>query len=89
MHSRGKTLLAFYLLHSNKFKGLYLIERVPEELWMEVCGIVQEAVFKTTSKKKKCTKAKCLPEEALLAGKMRQVKGNGEKERYTHLNAEF
>ena len=67
----------------NRFKGLGLIDRVPEERWMEVCDIVQEAVIKIILKKKKCKKAKCLSE------KRRQVKGKGEKERYTHLNAEF
>ena len=57
---------------------------------MEVCDIVQKAVIKTISKKKKCKKAKCPSEEALkIAGKRREVKGKGEKERYTHLNAEF
>ena len=73
----------------NRFKGLDLIDRVPEELWMEVPN-VQEAGIKTIPKKKKCKKAKWLSEEALqIAMKRRQVKGNGEKERYTHLNAEF
>ena len=63
---------------------------MPEELWMEVCDIVQEAVIKTISKKKKCKKAKWLSEEALqIAVKRRDAKGKGEKERYTHLNAEF
>ena len=66
-----------------------MIDRVPEELWMEVREIVHEAVVKTIPKKKKCEKAKQLPEEALqLAEKRREVKGK-EKERYTHLNAEF
>ena len=74
----------------NKFKGLDLIDRVPEELWTEVHDIVQEAVIKTIPKKKKCKKAKWLSEEALqIAEKRRDVKGKGEKERYTHLNAEF
>ena len=75
---------------TNRFKGLDLIDRVPEELWMEVCDIVQEAVIKTIPKKKKCKKAKWLSEEALqIAVKRREVKGKGEKERYTNLNAEF
>ena len=75
---------------TNKFKELDLIDRVPEELWTEVCAIVQEAVIKTISKKKKCKKAKWLSEEALqVAEKRREAKGKGEKERYTHLNAEF
>ena len=75
---------------TNRFKGINLINRVPEELWMEVCDIVQEAVIKTTPKKKKCKKAKCLSEKALqTAEKRRDTKGKGEKERYTHLKAEF
>ena len=61
---------------TNRFKGLDLIDRVPEELWMEVCDIVQEAVIKTIPKKKKCKKAKWLPKEALqIAVKRREVKG--------------
>ena len=75
---------------TNRFKGSDLIDRVPEELRMEVCDIVQEAVIKIISKKKKWKKAKCLSEEALqIAEKRRDMKGKGEKERYTHLNAEF
>ena len=75
---------------TNRFKGLDLIDRVPEELWMEVCDIVQEAVIKTIPEKMKCKKAKWLSEEALqTAMKRREVKGKGEKERYTHLSAEF
>ena len=74
---------------TNRFKGLDLIDRVPEE-WMEVHDIVQEAVIKTIPKKKKCKKAKRLSDEALqIAVNRRQVKGKGEKEIYTHLNAEF
>ena len=76
------------MLMTNKFKGLALIDKVPKELWMEVHDIVQEAVIKNTSKKKKCKKAKWLSEEALQrAEKRREAKGKGEKERYTHLNA--
>ena len=75
---------------TNTFKGLDLIDRVPEELWMEVCDIVQEAVIKTIPKKKKCKKAKWLSEKALqIAEKRREAKGKGEKERYIHLNTEF
>ena len=75
---------------TNRFKGLDLIDRAPEELWAEVPDTVQEAVIKTTPKKKKCKKAKWLSEEALqMAGKRREAKGKGEKERYTHLNAEL
>ena len=74
----------------NRFKGLDLIDRVPEELWTEVRDIVQEAVIKTTIKKKKYKKAKWLSEEALqIAVNRREAKRMGEKERYTHLNAEF
>ena len=74
----------------NRFKGLDLIDRVPDELWMEVCDIVQEKGIKTIPKKKKCKKAKWLFEEALqIAEKRREAKGTGEKERYNHLNAEF
>ena len=74
----------------NRFKGLHLIDRAPEELWMEVHDIVQETGLKTIPKKKKCKKAKWLSEEALqVADKRREVKSKGEKERYTHLNAEF
>ena len=73
----------------NRFKGLDLIDRVPDELWTEVCDIVQETGIKTIPKKKKCKKAKWLSEEALqIAVKRREVKTKGEKERYTHLNAE-
>ena len=75
---------------TNRSKGLDLIDKVPEELWMEVCDTVQEAVMKTIPKKKKCKKAKWLSEEALqIAVKRREVKGKGEKEKYMHLNAEF
>ena len=66
-----------------RFKGLDLIDRVPEELWLEVHDIVQEAVIKTIPKKKKCEKAKWLSEEALQTGvKRREVKSKGEEERY-------
>ena len=73
---------------TNRFKVLDL--RVPEELWMEVCDTVQEAVIKTIPKEKKCKQAKWLSEEALqIAEKRKEANGKGEKERYTHLNAEF
>ena len=63
---------------------------MPEELWLEVCDIVQEAVIKTIPKKKKCKKAKWLSEKALqISEKRREAKGKGEKERYTHLSVEF
>ena len=75
---------------TNKLKGLDLIDKVSEELLMEVHDIVQEAVIKTILKKKKCKKAKRLFEEALqIPEKRREAKGKGEKKRYTHLNAEF
>ena len=74
---------------TNRFKGLDLIDRVPEELWMEVRNAVQEAVIKTIPKKKKCKKTKQLSEQALqIAEKRRDVKGKGEKDSY-NLNAEF
>ena len=77
----------FALQVRNRFKGLYLIDRVPQELWKEVHDIVQEARIKTIHKKKKCKKAKWLSEEALkIAEKRGEVKGKGEKERYTNLN---
>ena len=74
----------------NRFKGLDLIDRVPDELWTEVCDIVQETGIKTIPRKKKCKKAKWLFEEALqIAVKRREVKSKGEKERYKHVNVEF
>ena len=75
---------------TNRFKGLDLIDRVPKKLWTEVRDIVQETGIKTIPKKKKCKKAKWLSKEALqIAVKRREVKNKGERERYTHLNAEF
>ena len=97
----GKTTRPFrYDLHqipydytvevTNRFKRLDLIDRMPEEDWMKVHDIVQEAMIKIILKKKKCKKAKWLSEEGLqIAMKRREAKGKGEKERYTHLNAEF
>ena len=74
----------------NRFKGLDLIDRVPGELWTEVCDIVQETGIETIPKKKKCKKAKWLSEEALqIAEKRREAKRKGEKEIYTYLNVEF
>ena len=86
-----KQILCDYTVEvTNRFKGFNLIDRVPEELWMEVCNTVKEAVIKTIPKKKKCKKAKWLSEEALqIAVKRRETKSKGGKERYTHLNAEF
>ena len=75
---------------TNRFKGLDMIYRVPEELWTEVCDIVLEAGIKSIPMEKKCKKAKWLSNKALqIAEKRREAKGKGEKERYTHLNAEF
>ena len=74
----------------NRFKGLDLIDRVPDELWSEVCDIVQETGIKTICMEKKWKKAKWLSWEALqIAVKRTEVKSKGEKERYKHLNAEF
>ena len=74
----------------NRFKGLDLIDRVPDELWTEVRDVVQETGIKTIPRKKKCKKAKWLSEEALqIAVEKREVQSKGEKERYIHLNAEF
>ena len=74
---------------TNRFKGLDLTDRVPEELWNEVCDIVQETEIKTIPKKKKCKKPKWLSGEALQIAEKRETKGKAEKERYNHLNAEF
>ena len=74
----------------NRFKGLDLIDRVPDELWTEIHDIVQKTGIETIPKKKKCKMAQWLSEETLqIAEKRREAKGKGEKERYTHLNAEF
>ena len=74
----------------NRFKGLDLIDREPDELWMEVHDIVQETGIKTIPLEKKCKNAKWLSEEALqIAVKRREMKRKGENERYSHSNAEF
>ena len=74
----------------NRFKGLDLIGRVPDELWMEIHDTVQDTGIKTMPMEKKCKKAKWLSGEALqIAVKRRELKSKGEKERYSHLNAEF
>ena len=74
----------------NRFKGLDLIDKMPDGLWMEVHDIVQETGIKNIPKKKKCKKAKWVSEEALqIAVKRREAENKGEKERYTHLNVEF
>ena len=75
---------------TSRFKGLELVDRMPQELWMQICYNVQEAVTKTTPMKKKCKKAKWWSEEALqITEAKREVKGTRERERYTQLNAEF
>ena len=75
---------------TNRFKGSDLTDRAPEELWVEIHDILQEAGIKTIPMEKKCKKAKCLSEEALqIPEKRREAKGKVEKERYTHLNVEF
>ena len=75
---------------TKSFKKLDLTDRVPEDLWIQVHDIVEEAVIKNIPKKKRCKKPKCFSDEALqIAEKRRESKGKGEKERYTHLNAEF
>ena len=73
----------------NRFKGLDLIDRVPDELWTEVRDIVQETGIKIIPMEKKCKKAKWLSREALQIAVKREAKSKGEKERYKHLNAEF
>ena len=74
----------------NRFRGLDLIDRMPDDLWTEVCDIVHETGIKTIPKKMKCRKTKWLSEEAFqISVKRREAKSKGEKERYTHLNAEF
>ena len=93
MKKVGKTTRSFryYTVEvRNRFKGLDLIDRVPDELRTEVCDIVQERGIKTIPMEKKCKKAKWLSEEALrIAVKRREAQSKGEKERYKHLNAEF
>ena len=75
---------------TNRFKGLDLVDKVPEEVWMEVCDIVLEAVIRIIPKEKKCKRAKWSSEEALqIAVKRREAKSKGEKGRYKHLNAKF
>ena len=74
---------------TNRFKELDLIDRVPEELWIEVHDIVHEAGIKTIPKKKKCKKAKWLSEEALQTAEKREAKSKGEKGKHSHLNAKF
>ena len=74
---------------TNRFKRLNLKDRVPEELWMEICDVVQEAVINTSPKKKKCKKEKYLSEEALQIAEKREAKVKEENEKYNHLNAEF
>ena len=86
----GKPLDHYTVEVRNRLKGLDLIDRMPDELWTEVCDIVQETGIKTIPMEKKCKKAKWLSGEALqTAVKRREAKIKGEKERYIHLNAEF
>ena len=86
----NKILYDYTVEVTNRFKGLDLIDRVPEELWTEIHDILEEAVIKIIPKKKKCKTAKWLSEEALqIAVKSREAKRKGEKGRYSHLNAEF
>ena len=73
----------------NRFKGLDFTDKVPEELWLEVCNTVQQAVTKTTPKKNKCKKTKWLSEKALQIAEEREAKSKRKRERYTQLNAEF
>ena len=90
MYDLNQTPYDYTVEVRNIFKGLDLIDKVPNELWMEVHDIVQETGIKTITKKKKCKKAKWLSEEDLqITVKRREVKSKVEKERYTHLNAEF
>ena len=86
----NKILYDYTVEVRNRFKGLDLKDRVPDELWNEVRDIVQETGSKTVPKKKKCKKSKWLSEEALqIVVKRREVKSKGEKERFKHMNAEF
>ena len=86
----NKILYDFTVEVRNRFKGLDLIDRVPDELWNEICDIVQETGIMNIPRKKKCKKEKWLSEEALqIAMKRREAKSKGKKERYTHLNAQF
>ena len=90
MYDLNQILYGYTVEVTNRFKGLDLIDTVPDELWTEVHDIVQEAVIKTIPKKNKCNKAKWLSEKALeISQKRREAKSKGEKERYSHLNVEF
>ena len=89
-HDLNQIPYDYIVVVTNRFKGLDLVDRLPEELWTEVCNIVQEAGTKIIPKKKKCKKAKWLSEGALqIAEERREVKSKGERERYTQLHAEF
>ena len=90
MYDLSQILYVYTVEVRNRFKGLDLIDRVPNELWMEVHAIVQETGIKTIPMEKKCKKPNWLSEEALqIAGKRREAKSKGEKKRYSHLIAEF
>ena len=89
-NDKNQTTYDYTVEVTKTFKGLDLIDIVPEELWMEVCDIVQETLIKSIPKKKRSKKPKVSADEALqIAEKRREPKGKGEKERYTHLNAEL
>ena len=89
-HDLNQITYDYTVVVRNRFKGLDLVDRVPEELWMEICDIVQEALIKNIPEKNKCKKAKWFSEEALqIAEKRREEIGKGKKKRYIHLNAEF
>ena len=89
MHDLNQIIYDYTVEVMNRFKGLDLVDRVPEELWTEVHNIVQEAVTKTVPKKKKYKKAKWLSKEASHVAEERRAKSKGEKERYTQHNAEL
>ena len=90
MHDLNQIPYSYIVEVTNRFKGLHLMDKVPEELWTEICDIVLETGIKTIPKKKKCKKSKWLSEEALqIAVKRKEAKSKGEKERYIHLNAEL
>ena len=88
-YALNKILYEYTVEVINRFKRLDQVDRVPEELWTEVCDTAQEAVTTTIPKKKKCKKAKWLSEEALQIAEKRKVKSKGETERYNQLNTKF
>ena len=89
-HDLNQIPYDYIVVVTNRFKGLDLVDRLPEELWMEICDIVQEALIKNIPEKNKCKEEKWLSDETLqIAEKRREAKDKGEQKRYTHLNAEF